>query len=178
MKLLKILFLVLTLFIVLTVAISFLLPREVELFRATEINAPVEQIYPILIDLHQFNRWSPWFERDPEAEFTFSGNETGVGSKMSWRSDNPEVGSGTQEITAITHNSEVRIHLDFGDQGEADAHYLLEPTVNGGTRITWGFRTDLGENPLARYFGLMFDRWIGPDYERGLANLKAMIEKG
>ena len=27
-----------------------------------------------------------------------------------------------------------------------------------------------------RYIGLMFDGWIGPDYEKGLARLKAIAE--
>ena len=51
-----------------------------------------------------------------------------------------------------------------------------------GTRVTWGFDSDLVEGQgffgglLARYFGLFFDRWIGSDYEQGLANLKAYAE--
>ena len=30
---------------------------------------------------------------------------------------------------------------------------------------------------MERWFGLMFERWIGPDYEKGLAALKAFAEK-
>ena len=29
---------------------------------------------------------------------------------------------------------------------------------------------------MARYFGLLFDRWIGSDYEQGLTSLKALAE--
>ena len=32
------------------------------------------------------------------------------------------------------------------------------------------------EGFLARYFGLLFDRWVGNDYEQGLANLKQFAE--
>ena len=42
--------------------------------------------------------------------------------------------------------------------------------------MTWGFAADTGFNPVARYFGLVLDRAIGPDYERGLARLKAAAE--
>ena len=45
-----------------------------------------------------------------------------------------------------------------------------------GTKITWGFDSDLGMNPIARWMGLMFDSWIGADYETGLANLKNLVE--
>jgi hypothetical protein len=50
---------------------------------------------------------------------------------------------------------------------------------NGGTtRVTWGFAADTGFNPVARYLGLVLERAIGPDYERGLAKLKAAAEAG
>jgi hypothetical protein len=44
-----------------------------------------------------------------------------------------------------------------------------------GTTNVWDFRTDLGNNPVARHFGLMFDKWIGADYENGLARLKVLV---
>jgi hypothetical protein len=35
----------------------------------------------------------------------------------------------------------------------------------------------MGGNPVNRYFGVMMDRLVGPDFEAGLANLKALAEK-
>jgi hypothetical protein len=55
------------------------------------------------------------------------------------------------------------------------ASLALEPAASG-TRVTWGFDSDLGFNPIARYFGMMADDVIGPDYEKGLARLKAIAE--
>jgi hypothetical protein len=34
----------------------------------------------------------------------------------------------------------------------------------------------MGGNPVNRYFGVMMDRLVGPDFEAGLANLKALAE--
>jgi hypothetical protein len=34
----------------------------------------------------------------------------------------------------------------------------------------------MGSNPLNRWFGLMMDRLVGPDFEAGLANLKRLAE--
>ena len=48
--------------------------------------------------------------------------------------------------------------------------------INGGTGVTWGFKTEL-KGAMERWFGLLFDRWIGADYEKGLAKLKALVEK-
>ncbi len=53
---------------------------------------------------------------------------------------------------------------------------LLAPDGNG-TRVTWTNEGDMGGNPVNRYFGLMMDRLVGPDFEAGLANLKGLAEK-
>jgi len=36
--------------------------------------------------------------------------------------------------------------------------------------------TDIGGNPVGRYVGLMMDGMIGPSYEQGLSDLKAILE--
>jgi len=35
----------------------------------------------------------------------------------------------------------------------------------------------VGGNPLKHYLAMMMDRMVGPDFEAGLANLKALAEK-
>jgi len=160
---------------VLVVVVAFLLPRHVSVSRSIEIDAPPAVIYPLVADLRRANEWSPWLELDPDVEITFTGPTDGVGQKMNWKSDDPNVGSGSQTITMLEPDSKVETALDFGDQGAATASFDLE--ANGSaTEVTWGFTADLGFNPIARYFGLMFDKWIGADYEKGLAKLKTVAE--
>ena len=36
--------------------------------------------------------------------------------------------------------------------------------------------TDMGKNPIGKFFGLMMDKMVGPDFERGLNNLKSLCE--
>jgi carbon monoxide dehydrogenase subunit G len=52
----------------------------------------------------------------------------------------------------------------------------LEPAGNA-TRVTWSNIGDVGGNPLKHYLAIMMDRMVGPDFEAGLANLKALAEK-
>jgi len=165
----------LVLVVVLAVAAAYLLPSTATVSRSIEIAATPEQVFPYISNFHSFNRWSPWAKRDPETRYTFEGPEQGTGQKMMWVSDNPNVGSGSQEITSTSPDKSVEVALDFGDMGQANAAYRLEP-VNSGTRITWSFKTELGANPMKRYLGLMFDRWIGAEYEEGLVALKQLVE--
>lgn len=161
--------------IVLLVAVSFLLPRETTVERAVLIEAPAEAIFPHVNSLKATENWSPWLARDPDVELSYSGPESGVGSQLDWASENPQVGIGSQIITASNSNERVETALDFGQMGTANAWFDLEPE-GAGTRVTWGFVSDNGMNPMARWMGLMLDTWVGGDYEAGLNNLKALVE--
>lgn len=156
-------------------AVAFWLPQHVTVQRTAVIDAPESDVFPYLNSFRKFNQWSPWAARDPNARYEFSGPEEGEGARMAWSSDNPDVGKGSQEIVGSVRNKAVHVKLDFGAQGKADATYELTP-AGAGTRVTWGFETNVGNNPMSRWVGLLFDRWIGADYEQGLANLKKVVE--
>ena len=150
---------------------GLLLPRSVHVERSTFIARPASTVFSLLNSFETFEQWSPWIERDPQAVYEFSGPESGVGARMDWRGDPRLVGSGWQEIIQSIPYSRVAMHLDFEQQG-----------VPNGVQLTWGFDTDLVDGQglfggiLARYFGLFFDKWIGGDYEKGLARLKSLAE--
>ena len=162
-------------FLVAAVVVSFALPRQPVVVRSTRIAAPPAAIFPLVSDLRRFNEWSPWFDLDPAATYSFAGPTEGVGQTMSWESKDPDVGSGSMSITRLQPDSEVDTALDL-DGEHAESWMKVEPDGAGST-VTWGFRTDVGYNPIMRYLGLAFDRFIGPDYDKGLARLKAAVEK-
>ena len=175
MRILKwVLGIVLALVVVFVVG-GFLLPREVSVARSITIDAPPEEVFPHLNSLKAFNDWSPWTGRDPDMVPEFSGPDEGVGAVMAWESEQRDVGSGKQEITASVPDERVETALDFGDMGTAEAAFDLVP-VDGGTEVTWSFTGDMGSNPVGRWMGLMMDSWVGGDYETGLGNLKARVE--
>lgn len=155
--------------------IGFVLPRTVQVSRSVKIDAAPEAIFPRLNSLRAGADWSPWLGRDPSVQLTYSGPDEGMGARLDWVSDHPQVGSGSQEITGSVENTRVETALDFGEMGGATAWFDLKPT-DGGTEVTWSFKTDMGANPVGRWMGLMMDRWVGTDYETGLANLKTLVE--
>ena len=161
--------------VVLAVIVAFFLPRHAIVTRSVEIAAPPSAIYPIVSDLRRFNEWSPWADIDPAAVYTFTGPIDGVGQTLNWESKDEKVGSGSMAIAAVEPDKRVDMSIDFGSQGTALASLALEPAASG-TKVTWGLDSDLGLNPIARYFGMMMDGMIGPDYEKGLARLKAVAE--
>ncbi|HKQ62349.1 MAG TPA: SRPBCC family protein [Candidatus Polarisedimenticolaceae bacterium] len=161
--------------VALLAGVGLLLPRQAHCERATTIDAPPVVVFTVVNGFKSFNRWSPWNELDPDAKYTWEGPDSGVGAKLSWVGDPSKVGSGSQAIVESQPLERVKTRLDFGPQGQATATFRLAP-AGGGTQVTWAFDTDLGWNPVSRYFGLLLDRFVGKDFERGLANLKRHAE--
>ena len=161
--------------LVLFFVVGFLLPRDAYVERSVEIDASPQQVFAMVNDFQQFNRWQPWHQIDPTTRYVFEGPVTGAGSRMKWYSDHPNVGDGMQEILLSEPYSKVRAALDFGTGGLAYADYLIDAT-DGGSVLTWTLESDMGGNPLGRYVGLMMDGMIGPAYEQGLGKLKEILE--
>jgi uncharacterized protein YndB with AHSA1/START domain len=156
---------------------ALLLPGEIRVERNIEISAPPDQVFPLVDDLEVFHRWSPWSSADSATVYEFSGPDAGVGARMTWSSENPEVGAGSQEIISSTPPEQVLLALDFGPQGGAEAAFDLEPT-DSGTRVTWSFGYDIGYDLVGRYVGLVMQEMVGRKYEEGLERLKRFAETG
>ena len=157
------------------VAVAYLLPREATVVRSVVVDAAPEAIFPYVNSMRATEKWSPWLERDPDVALNYEGPVCGVGSKLVWASEHREVGSGVQIIAVSVPNERVETELDFGPMGTAKAAFVLTPQGER-TRVAWEFVTDLGMNPVSRYFGLALEGMIGTEYEKGLANLKALVE--
>ena len=155
--------------------VGFFLPSTTHVERSVFIEQNPERIFPLVNDMQEFNRWSPWYGLDESARYTYSGPSEGVGARMAWASDDPQVGTGAMEITDSVRNRRVDMALDFGDQGTATSYIALQPRDNG-TQVTWGFDTDHGSNLIFRYIGLLMDSMVGTPYEQGLASLKELAE--
>ncbi|HSN70533.1 MAG TPA: SRPBCC family protein, partial [Steroidobacteraceae bacterium] len=95
-------------------AAGLFLPKTAHVERSILIDAPPAAIYDVVSNLRRFNEWSPWYERDPDARYEYTGPERGVGAKMSWTSAQADVGSGSQEIIAADPDRAVTTRLDFG----------------------------------------------------------------
>lgn len=144
--------------------------------RTTTIDAPAATVYGLLADFHQWDRWSPWEDIDPQMQRTFSGAESGEGAVYEW-AGNRKAGAGRMEITDASEAAVVTIDLRFLKPFKA--HNTTTFTLNedgGTTAVSW---TMTGAKTLmTKVMGIFksMDAMIGPDFEKGLAQLKAAAE--
>ncbi|RYD21399.1 MAG: polyketide cyclase [Verrucomicrobiaceae bacterium] len=152
-------------------------PGEFRYERSTTIAAPPSAVFPHLNDLHKWQAWSPWAKKDPDAKTTFEGPQEGVGSAMSWAGDS-NVGEGKMTITESKPNERVQYRLDFLKPftGTNMAEFTFTPE-GSGTKVVWSMSGK--NNFFSKAFGLFVDceKMIGDDFEQGLRDLKAIVEK-
>ena len=159
------------------VGVGLFLPDRAKVERGIVIARPAATVFTVLNGFRHFQAWSPWAALDPAMQITLEGPTTGVGARLRWSSEQGAVGSGSQEIVESLANRRIVMRLQFsGMDREHRTRFEIEPQDGQGTRVSWVMETEFGANPLDRWFGLLLDGMVGPDYERGLARLKAHVE--
>jgi hypothetical protein len=144
--------------------------------RSIVIDAPAAEIFPHIDDFHAWADWSPYEKMDADLAKTFSGPRSGQGAGYAWVGK--KAGSGSMEITSSTPSSKIVIRLEFTKPFVAHntAEFTLEPQGQA-TKVTWAMH---GPNTLmSKVMGLFFsmDKLVGPQFDEGLASLKALSEK-
>ena len=175
MKLLKWLLIIVLALLGLLVVGGYLISPKFTVTRSIVVQAPADKVYPLVASPRQWKQWSVWNRRDPEMQIEYSGPESGVGARWSWRSKSE--GNGTMTFTAAEPPRRVAYELYFPDFGTTSAGDLAFTPEAGGTQVTWTMNGDMGGNPIFRWMALAADRMVGMDFEAGLANLKAVAEK-
>ncbi len=175
MNFLKKLVITVAIIIVIFLGVGFFLPSEFKVERSVTIDAPAEDVYSQIVDLRQWKEWGVWFERDPNMSVVYSGPQSSVGMTSSWQSE--QEGSGEMKIISLTPNQNVTYSLYFPDFDMGSTGELQITESAGTTKVTWMDYGDVGSNPINHYFALMMDSMIGPDFEKGLANLKERVEQ-
>jgi hypothetical protein len=164
---------VVALLVVLFVGVGFLLPSEYHVDRSVVINADPERIHELVGDLKNWPEWTPWKLIDPTIQTVYGDRTSGVGAYQSWTG---ESGSGELTFTAWDPDRGVLYDLSFDEGAYSSVGSITYEEARGGTKVTWTMDGDSGMNIIGRYFGLMIDSFVGPQFQRGLDRLKAKVE--
>jgi hypothetical protein len=154
------------------------LPDTFRVQRSITIQAPPEKVFPWMNDLEKGRAWSPWEKLDPNMKRTHSGPANGKGAVYAW-DGNKDVGAGRMEIIESIPPSKVVMNLDFirPMEGHNQVEYVLEPQGKA-TNVTWAM---YGPTPYISKVICVFmnmDKMVGTQFEKGLADLKALVETG
>ena len=142
------------------------------------IQQPAQLVFDYIRFLSNQDNFSVWAAMDPNMQKSYRGVDGTVGFISSWRSDNPDVGSGEQEITAITEAERIEFELRFTEPfaSVSPAYMTTEAITAQQTRVSWGFA---GRMPYPMNLMLLVmdvESIIAADLQQGLDNLKLILE--
>jgi uncharacterized protein YndB with AHSA1/START domain len=173
---LKKIFVALLVVVVVLVAVIALQPSQFHVTRTATIAAPPPVVFAQVNDFHKWEAWNPWGKLDPAAKQTYEGAPAGSGAVYTW-SGNSQVGAGRMTLVESRPNDLIRIKLEFLKPmaGTSTAEFTFRPEGDR-TAVTWSM--DGTNNFVAKAMCLVvnMDRMIGGQFEKGLADMKAVAE--
>jgi effector-binding domain-containing protein len=162
--------------IVILLIIAYVLPKNYKVERNVYIKADKALVYDLVRYLGKWDLWTIWNKQmDSTVQYTLTGTDGQIGVVRSWTGK--VLGDGEMSITGLTPGQEVDYSLAFNKGKYKSGGKFLFEAAGDSCRVTWTNEGDLGYNPIARYMGLFMGKMLGPDFEKGLANLKRISEE-
>ena len=151
-------------------------PADFRITRTATIAAPPAAVFAQVNDFHKWEAWSPWAKLDSNMKTAYDGPTEGPGAGYAW-AGNSEVGEGRMTITESHPNDLVRIKLEFRKPIAATntTEFTFKPE-GSQTAVNW---TMTGTNNfMGKAFDLVMniDKMVGADFEKGLAQMKPLLE--
>jgi hypothetical protein len=165
--------------IIVVLVIVAMKPAGFRVARNAQIAAAPADVHALINDFRNWDGWSPWAKLDPKMKATYSGPPAGTGAGYHWISDQKNVGEGRMTILQSVPGEKVRINLEFIKPfaSTSIAEFTIAPAA-GGSTVEWAM---MGEhNFVAKGFMMAMggmDKVVGADFEKGLAQMKALAEK-
>lgn len=158
--------------------IAALRPADFRIERSAAMAAPSSAVFAQVNDFQNWRAWSPWEKIDPGLRRAYEGPAAGAGAQYAW-AGNKDVGEGRMTIVESRPGERVRIKLEFFKPFAAtnSAEFTFRPAADGGTAVTWAMS---GRNNFFARAMCMFvnmDKMVGGQFEKGLAQMKAVVEK-
>ncbi len=153
---------------------AYLQDREVSVSRSIVVHAPVDAVYNNVVDLNKRMLWSPWKQLDTTMHITLGDITKGKGASYSWTST--QSGNGKLIYSEVVPGEKIVSELHFGEGQDASKGIFEFTPVEDGTKVTWTFKGDMGNNPFMRVMGRFMEDMLGPTFEQGLNGLKEQVE--
>lgn len=179
MKPLKIVGIILLVLLAVPLIAALFISGNYDVTETITIDRPKDEVFAFIKNLKNQESYSKWQKMDPDMHHYFEGEDGTVGFVSGWKSENPDVGSGEQEIIGITEGERVDYELRFFEPFESTsgAFMTTKALSPGQTEVTWGFTGEM-KYPMNLMIPMMgMKEMISSDLSQGLTNLKTLLEE-
>ncbi len=158
--------------------ISLLMGKEMRVENTITINKTQKDVFEYLKLTKNQDYFSTWNMADPTMKKDYKGTDGTVGFIYKWESlTNKNVGSGEQETKKIEEGKSIEYELRFFKpmKNVANSKFEISPLGNNETSVKWVFYGPT-KFPMT-LLKSVFQNMLGKDMQKGLANLKTVLEK-
>jgi hypothetical protein len=165
--------------IVLFLIIAFFLKKDYTVGKEIIIIKSKAAVFEYLKFLKNQNKFNVWASMDPDMKTNFTGTDGTEGFISAWDSDNKNVGKGEQEIIKIVDGERIDYEIRFIKPFKSTSYaYITTIAVDGNhTKVHWGFSGNMKYPTNLTLLFMNMEKMIGGDLEKGLENLKTILEK-
>jgi hypothetical protein len=145
--------------------------------KSIEINKSSGLVFDYLRITKNQDNFSVWNMNDPDMKKNHYGKDGTIGFIYSWDSTMKNVGAGEQEITGIEEGRSIDYAIRFFRPMKNTGKSKFQITSHGkeSTSVAWIFDSP-SKFPMS-LFSPIFKKMLGKDIEKGLINLKSILEK-
>jgi hypothetical protein len=165
------------LLLVVFLAVSFFLPKDMNTAVTKQLEASPEQVFAQVNNLKNWRNWNPWDKMDPEMQFTYGESYSGEGGSYTWKSEKKRVGSGAAIITESIPHTRLTTRLLFeGYEDDASYGSFDIAPAGEGSRVTWSFESDYAAKwPWQKFQMTMGKLGLNQSFNAGLTKMDAYI---
>ena len=179
MKLLKRLFYWLVFLVLLALFVALFLPTDFKVERSAMVNQPRDTVFNYVKYLKNQEIYGVWWKADPKMKKEYTGTDGQPGFIATWSSKIKDVGAGQQKILALEQGKRIDLELQFFEPFESTNKSFIstQQIETNTTRVSWGIS---GQMPYPSNLMTLFmdmEEMLGQDLEKGLKNLKRVLEK-
>jgi hypothetical protein len=145
--------------------------------KSIEINKSSKLVFDYLKMTKNQDYFSVWNMADPTMRKEYKGLDGTLGFVYGWDSTNKNVGAGEQEITGIDDGKSIEYKIRFFRPMQNTGISKFEIITKGAdaSSVVWIFDSP-SKFPMS-LLSPIFKKMLGKDIEKGLGNLKAILEK-
>ena len=161
-------------FVIGILLLGAIMPSRYNVEKTIVINKAINEVMDKVGNLNFYAQWNPWQQMDAAATRKIIGAPKTTGHSYSWHGK--KAGEGSLTITSVD-DSHIYFDLEFLKPWKSHAkdNWSFERSSANETKVTWHNSGDLPW-PMARLMGPLINKNLNHQFEKGLENLKRMVE--
>ena len=165
--------------VVLLLIIGLFVKKDYSVVKEVIVNKSKSVVFEYLKFLKNQNKFSVWASMDPNMKTEYRGTDGTEGFVSAWESENKNVGKGEQEILKIVNGERIDYEIRFIKPFASTswANMIVASANENQTKVHWEFTGKMKYPTNLTLLFMNMEKMVGNDLEKGLQNLKTIMDK-